>query len=437
MFIDLFVKTNKSMNPLEHKPKFTPTTPPETPPHLRSSQTPPIERELEEIKSEPEQKDIDIQTWDQMDLKHELLRGIYAYGFDTPSEIQKKAILPLISGKDLIAQAQSGSGKTGTFAIGSLQRIDFSLNQTQVLVLAPTHELVKQIATVFQGIGSMFEGFHVKTMIGGTSIRDDVQELRQKTPHVVVGTVGRIHDMISKGHLSTRYLKIFILDEADEMLSKGFGDQIKQMFQQYFSGDMQVVLFSATLPPEIIRISEQFMITPNKIVMKPAELNLKCIQQFYVAVQDDSMKFDVLKDLFSVISTSKCIIYCNSVNRVKELYHFMVKDGFSVCCIHSSMEKVEREQVFYQFRHGDHRVLISSDVTARGIDIQQVSTVINFDIPRCVHTYLHRIGRSGRWGRKGFAINFVTKMDIMDMRKIEGHYDIKIQELPSQFNGMV
>jgi len=378
----------------------------------------------------------DIQTWDQMDLKQQLLRGIYAYGFDTPSEIQKKAILPLITGKDLIAQAQSGSGKTGTFVIGTLQRIDTDSAKTQALILAPTHELVKQIAAVFQSLGSMFEGFRVKTMIGGTSIRDDIQDIRENVPHVVVGTVGRIFDMISKGHLSTRYLKLFVLDEADEMLSRGFGDQIKQMFQTYFAADMQVVLFSATLPPEIIRISEQFMIAPNKITMKPAELNLKCIQQFYVAVQDDSMKFDVLKDLFSMISTSKCIIYCNSVNRVKELYYYMVKDGFSVCCIHSSMEKAEREQVFHQFR-GDHRVLISSDITSRGIDIQQVSTVINFDIPRCVNTYLHRIGRSGRWGRKGFAINFVTKIDIGDMRRIESHYDISIQELPSHFNGVV
>ena len=379
----------------------------------------------------------ETQTWDQMDLKQELLRGIYAYGFDTPSEIQKKAILPLISGKDLIAQAQSGSGKTGTFVIGTLQRIDLDSAKTQALILAPTHELVKQIAAVFQSLGSMFEGFRVKTMIGGTSIRDDIQELREKTPHVVVGTVGRIYDMISKGHLSTRHLKLFVLDEADEMLSRGFGDQIKQMFQTHFASDMQVVLFSATLPPEIVRISEQFMITPNKIMMKPAELNLKCIQQFYVAVQDDSVKFDVLKDLFSVISTSKCIIYCNSVNRVKELYYYMAKDGFSVCCIHSSMEKEEREHVFHQFRNGDHRVLISSDVTSRGIDIQQVSTVINFDIPRCVNTYLHRIGRSGRWGRKGFAINFVTKIDIAEMRRIESHYNISIQELPSHFNGVV
>jgi translation initiation factor 4A len=287
------------------------------------------------------------------------------------------------------------------------------------------------------GEGSKSGGLRVKTMIGGTSIRDDVQELRQTAPHVVVGTVGRVYDMITKGHLVIKDLKIFILDEADEMLSRGFGDHIKQMFQNYFSSDIQVALFSATLPPEIISISEQFMITPNKITMKPAELNLKCIQQFYVAVQDDSMKFEVLKDLFSVISTSKCIIYCNSVNRVKELYFYMAKEGFSVCNIHSSMEKSEREQVFFQFRHGDHRVLISSDVTARGIDIQQVSTVINFDIPRCVHTYLHRIGRSGRWGRKGFAINFVTKTDIMEMRKIEAHYDISIQELPNNFNCVV
>jgi superfamily II DNA/RNA helicase len=176
---------------------------------------------------------------------------------------------------------------------------------------------------------------------------------------------------------------------------------------------------------------------PVKIIMKPEELNLKCIQQFYIAVQNDMVKFETLKDLFSSISVSKCIIYCNSVRRVQELYHVMNKNGFSVCCIHSFMDKAEREAVFSQFRHGDSRVLISSDITARGIDIQQVSVVINYDIPKCVHNYLHRIGRSGRWGRKGFAINFVTKHDIQDMNVIEKHYGITISELPASFNAMV
>jgi superfamily II DNA/RNA helicase len=209
------------------------------------------------------------------------------------------------------------------------------------------------------------------------------------------------------------------------------------MFQMFFRDTIQVVLFSATMPTDILRLTSQFMRDPVKIMMKAEELNLKCIQQFYVAVQNDYVKFEVLKDLFSAISVSKCIIYCNSVRRVQELFFTMQKEGFSVVNIHSSMEKAEREKVFAQFRYGDASVLISSDITERGIDIQQVSTVINYDIPKCVHNYLHRIGRSGRWGRKGFAINFVTKQDIFDMKAIEKHYGITIDELPAKFNGSI
>ena len=380
----------------------------------------------------------EIRNWDDMDLKHELLRGIYAYGFEIPSEIQKKAIMPITKGNDVIAQAQSGSGKTGSFSIGILQKIDIHLSKTQALILAPTHELAKQIAIVIQALGSHFDKpVQVKTLLGGTSIREDVQQMRENVPHIVVGCVGRVFDMLSKGHIIGQDLDMFILDEADEMLSKGFGEQIRDMFQLFFRDNIQVVLFSATMPPDILRLTSQFMREPVKIMMKPEELNLKCIQQFYVAVQNDYVKFEVLKDLFSAISVSKCIIYCNSVRRVQELFFTMQKEGFSVVNIHSSMEKEEREKVFAQFRHGDARVLISSDITARGIDIQQVSTVINYDIPKCVHNYLHRIGRSGRWGRKGFAINLVTKQDIYDLHAIEKHYSITIDELPSNFTGSV
>jgi translation initiation factor 4A len=385
----------------------------------------------------------EIRNWDDLNLKHELLRGIYAYGFEIPSEIQKKAILPIVAKHDIIAQAQSGSGKTGTFSIGVLQNIDLSVRKTQALLLAPTHELAKQISGVIQSIGNMLitddneTKVIVKTLLGGTSIREDVQEMRENVPHIIVGCVGRVMDMLSKGHIHGEDLNMFVLDEADEMLSKGFGEQIYDMFQNHFRDDIQVILFSATMPPDMLRLTSKFMRDPVKIIMKPEELNLKCIQQFYIAVQNDMVKFETLKDLFSSISVSKCIIYCNSVRRVQELYHIMNKNGFSVCCIHSFMDKAERETVFSQFRYGDSRVLISSDITSRGIDIQQVSVVINYDIPKCVHNYLHRIGRSGRWGRKGFAINFVTKQDVFDLNAIEKHYGITILELPANFNAMI
>lgn len=379
----------------------------------------------------------ETQKWDEMGLKDQLLRGIYAYGFENPSEIQRKAILPIIQKNDLIAQAQSGSGKTGTFTIGSLQCIDETKKGMQVLILSPTHELVRQTARVIEGIGHFMNNVKVKTLVGGTSIREDVSYLKEHQPQIVVGTVGRVLDMFQKRHLNSDHLNLLILDEADEMLSQGFSEKIRHMFQQFFPMRLQVVLFSATMAPEVIHVTDNFMHNPMKILMKKEELSLQCIQQYFVAVQNDKVKYEVLKDLFSVVSLSQCIIYCNSVRRVEELSHMMAQDNFSVSCIHSNMEKSHRESIFNRFRSGDVRVLISSDITARGIDVQQVSVVINFDLTRDVHTYLHRIGRGGRWGRKGFAINFITRQDVPDIKKIESYYDINIKELPSNFNAQV
>ena len=375
-----------------------------------------------------------INSWDDMDLKENVLRGIYSYGFEIPSEIQKKAIVPMAKGNDLLAQAQSGSGKTGSFTIGTLQQIDTSKTQTQALILAPTHELAKQITNVVERIGSMMDNLQVKTIIGGTSIKDDIKSMEENIPHVVVGCIGRVSDMILKRHIDTTELKLLVLDEADEMLSQGFGSQLRSLFETFFPQKMQVALFSATMPDEIVELSRKILRNPVHIRVKLEELSLKAIEQYYVAVQDDNMKYDVLKDLFSIISVSKCIIYCNSVTRVETLYKSMERDGFSVCCIHSSMDKQDRTSIFNEFRNGQQRVLISSDITARGIDIQQVSVVMNFDVPSNVHTYLHRIGRSGRWGRKGFAINLVSRFDVPNIRKIEKHYSINVKELPANFN---
>jgi translation initiation factor 4A len=242
--------------------------------------------------------------------------------------------------------------------------------------------------------------------------------------------------MFRRKYIHSRDIKIIVLDEADEMLSRGFKDQIYNIFQ-FMPDNIQVSLFSATIPPDIMTITQKFMNNPIHITMEVEKLNLECITQYYIAMRHDGDKYDTLKDLFSTISVSQCIIYCNSVRRVSDLYKAMTEEGFSVCCIHSSMDKVERDREFNKFKSGGYRVLISSDITARGIDIQQVSTVINFDITKCPHKYLHRIGRSGRWGRKGMAINFVTKHDIDVMKKIENHYSINIQELPSNFSGEI
>ena len=373
------------------------------------------------------------EKWDELDLKEELLRGIYGYGFESPSQIQKIAIKPIPDKKDVIAQAQSGTGKTGTFTISSLQRIDITEKTTQVMILAPTHELVKQIAFVVENIGSAMDGLVVKTLVGGTSVNDDIKQLKENVPHVVVGSTGRVNDMIRRRHLQTNHIKLFILDEADEMLSGGFKEQVYQIFQN-LSPEAQIAIFSATLPPYILEMTDKFMNNPVKITMEPEKLNLEGIEQFYLALNDDNEKYDTLKKLFDFLTVNQSIIYVNSVQRVEDLYNAMVADGYSVVSIHSSMKREEREKSFKDFRTGTYRVLISSNVTSRGIDIQQVSIVINFDIPRSVNTYLHRIGRSGRWGRKGTAINFITRQDVGYMKRIESHYKSNIQELPSEFN---
>ena len=378
----------------------------------------------------------EITDWESLNLKDDLLRGIYRYGFEKPTPIQSTSILPIIEKKDVIAQARSGTGKTGSFTIGALQQVDVSNKTTQALILAPTHELVKQISTVVSNIGNAMEGLLVKTLVGGTSVMDDSLELRNNPPHVIVGTPGRVYDMIRRKNIRTNTINLFVLDEADEMLSKGFKEQIYEIFKN-FNEEIQVAIFSATMPEDVLTLTNKFMRDPVKIILKPEELTLECIQQYYVALPSDNDKFETLKDLFSFLEISQCIIYVNTIKRVNDLYEAMRKDGFPVCYIHSSMDKTERDKTFQQFRTGSSRVLISSGITARGIDVQQVSVVINFDIMRDVHTYLHAIGRSGRYGRKGLAINFVTKHDLEQMRKIERHYGISINELPKDLKNLI
>lgn len=372
----------------------------------------------------------EIDKWEDLDCDPSLLRGVYANGFEKPSPIQQKAIYPIFDKKDVIAQAQSGTGKTGCFTIGVLQRIDVNINETQALILSPTRELSHQTNNVIRIIGKFYKTLKTQLLIGGTSIEQDLEKLQTSPPHIVVGCPGRVHDMLRRRKLKTSHLKIIVLDEADEMLSQGFKEQVYNIFQ-FLNKDIQVNLFSATMPESLNILTNKFMRDPIRIMVKTEQLTLEGIRQHYVAVENDTQKYDTLKDLYGVFSLSQCIIYCNSVKRVQDLYEAMIEDNFPVCQIHSNMDKLEREKNFNDFSSGNTRVLISSNVTARGIDVQQVSTVINFDIPKCVHTYLHRIGRSGRWGRKGTGINFVTRRDTRLMKEIEQHYHTTISELPA------
>ena len=385
--------------------------------------------------SENDEHKTDIHSfnkWDDMELQEDVLRGIYSVGFEDPSPIQKKAVVPMVKKNDIIAQAQSGTGKTGAFAVGILNIIDVSVNKTQAVILSPTRELSIQTLQVLEKIGGFMTGLKLKLLIGGVSTENDQKDIRTNTPHVVVGCPGRTFDMMRRNIIQSRNIKLLVLDEADEMLSVGFKEQVYNIFQ-YLNKDVQVCLFSATLPDEINILTEKFMRNPIKILVKSEMLTLEGIAQYYIALDDDTYKYETLKDLYATISMTQCIIYCNSVNRVEDLYEAMTNDNYPVARIHGNMDKEERTQAYMDFKSGGSRVLISSNVTARGIDVQQVSTVINFDIPRDVHTYLHRIGRSGRWGRKGVGINFITKRDIRNLRAIEAHYSTQIEELPGSF----
>jgi translation initiation factor 4A len=383
------------------------------------------------LDEEMDNSSYEIQNWDDLEINPNLLRGIFAYGFEKPSPIQQKAIKPLVLKKDIVAQAQSGTGKTGTFTIGALSNVDVTNNSTQVLVLSPTKELASQTAKVFESIGCMMDGLRVQTIYGGSVIEETSSFSNKSFPHIICGCPGRVNDMMRRDKISSKKIKLVILDEADEMLSTGFKEQVYNIFQ-YFSSDIQVALFSATLPDGINTIIDRIMRNPVRISVKKEALTLEGIKQFYIAVDDDRQKYLTLKNLFSFLAVSQCIIYCNSIKRVQDLYEAMIEDEFPVCRIHSSMDRTEREGAFNDFKNGNSRVLISSNVTARGIDIQQVSVVINFDLTKDVNTYLHRIGRSGRWGRKGVVINLITRRDVCKMKEIEEHYSTQIEEMPGE-----
>jgi translation initiation factor 4A len=381
-----------------------------------------------------EYNNIEISSFEDLQLKDKLLRGIYACGYEKPSSIQKKAILPIIDKNDVIAQAQSGTGKTATFSIGMLQNIDESVNETQALVLSHTRELSLQILEVVKNLSS-YMGISYNLSVGGTTIRDNIDELL-KNPQVVIGTPGRVLDMINKKALNTRQLKILVIDEADEMLSKIFSNQIYDIFR-FLPNNIQVGLFSATMTPEFFKISNNFMREPVKILVKNEELTLEGIKQFYINIEKQEFKFDTLCDIYEACSISQTIIYCNSKRTVDEISQKLIDNNFSISSIHGEMNQTERNDIMQRFRSGETRILISTDLLSRGIDVQQVSLVINFDVPNNPESYIHRIGRSGRYGRKGVSINFVTGYDVRKMEEIEKYYSTHVDELPMDFKELL
>ncbi|GER30265.1 ATP-dependent RNA helicase FAL1 [Striga asiatica] len=390
-----------------------------------------------------------IMSFDEMGIKDDLLRGIYNYGFEKPSAIQQRAVLPIISGRDVIAQAQSGTGKTSMIALAVCQIVDTksseyvfrarmscNLNSSvvvwvfslvQALIVSPTRELAAQTEKVILAIGD-YINIQAHACIGGKSVGEDIRKLEHGV-QVVSGTPGRVCDMIKRRTLRTRSIKLLILDESDEMLSRGFKDQIYDVYR-YLPPELQVVLISATLPNEILEMTSKFMTDPVRILVKRDELTLEGIKQFFVAVEREEWKFDTLCDLYDTLTITQAVIFCNTKRKVDWLTAKMRENNFTVSSMHGDMPQKERDAIMDEFRSGQTRVLITTDVWARGIDVQQVSLVINYDLPNNRELYIHRIGRSGRFGRKGVAINFVKSDDIKILRDIEQYYSTQIDEMP-------
>ena len=373
-----------------------------------------------------------IPSFDDMPLHQNLLRGVYSHGFEKPSAIQQRAIVPMIRGGDIIAQAQSGTGKTGAFSIGLLQRCEFRHKNLQGLVLSPTRELAQQTHAVISSIGDyLAEGEpFCATFVGGTRVHDDLKKL-QAGIIIAVGTPGRVADVIKRGAMRTENLKVLVLDEADEMLSQGFADQIYDIFK-YLPKDVQVALFSATMPDDVLELTKKFMRSPTRILVKRESLTLEGIKQFYVAVEEDH-KLETLMDLYESVSIAQSVIFANTRRKVDYIKDHLNKHNHTVAYMHAEMQRGEREKVMATFRSGSARVLVTTDLVARGIDVHHVNIVINYDLPGNKENYLHRIGRGGRYGRKGVAINFVSQRDVDLLRELERHYHTQIDELPMDF----
>ena len=377
-----------------------------------------------------------IDNFDDMELNDKLLRGIYSVGFEEPSSIQQRAIVPMHkSHRDLIVQAQSGTGKTATFSIGTLQKLDLELGKPQTIILSPTRELAEQTHNVCKDLSIYLKKLKISLSIGGTQVSENISEIKSGC-QLVIGTPGRVFDMLKRNVIEPDYITSLVIDEADEMLSSGFLEQIHDILVT-IPKEAQIILVSATMPTEVLDITSKFMTNPRKILVKQEELTLDGISQYFIDCHQEQWKLDVIMDIYKAVAISQCVIFCNSKKKVEWVTNQMSEKKFPVESIHGDMTSKERSTIMGRFRSGSARLLITTDLLARGIDVQQVSLVINYDIPTNKENYIHRIGRSGRYGRKGVAVNFRTDSDSHLLDEIKQFYSTEINEMPSDIAAVI
>ncbi len=365
------------------------------------------------------------QEFEDYFLKRELLMGIFEKGFERPSPVQERAIPIILQNRNVLARAKNGTGKTAAFIIPCLEKTDPVKKHIQVLILIPTRELALQTSAVVRELGKHMK---VECMVstGGTSLKDDIMRL-YKPVHVLVGTPGRILDLSEKGVAILTQCHTLIMDEADKLLSPEFEPLLEKLVL-HCSPERQICLFSATFPVSVKKFKEKFIHHPYEINLMD-DLTLKGITQFYAFVEE-RQKVHCLHTLFTKLEINQSVIFCNSVNRVELLAKKITELGYSCFYIHAKMQQSHRNRVFHEFRNGSTRHLVSSDLFTRGIDIQSVNVVINFDFPKTSETYLHRIGRAGRFGHLGLAINLITFDDRFNLYRIESELATEIKPIP-------
>ena len=372
-------------------------------------------------------------NFENLNLNEDLVKGIYLYGFIKPSQIQIKGIASINTGMDCIIQSQSGTGKTATYLLSILNKLDNTINNCQGIIITPTHELANQVYDVAINL-SKFTNYKITKCIGGTNFYQNRNEL--KNTNLIIGTLGRLHHILIESAFNIYNIKFIVLDEADELLNKGINKNLQDILEKLSTG-IQVILISATMSLEVFNLSKKYMHDPIKILLRNNEIMVDLISQFYLDVEIEEQKFDALLDLYNLVSTSQAIIFCNTIKKVLCLEENLKQNNFSITVMHSNMTSIERNDVLKDFRDGKTRILLTTDLLSRGIDIPQVNMVINYDLPNNKETYVHRIGRCGRFNKKGIAVSLIKTTDQSDVKtlnKLKNYYKIDLNEMPESID---